>query len=143
MIQTGANSTESKLYALLNNAKVDLNDKSKNWITLDRTFFETGKASLLKTSSIQVNNFKEILNAYPNASLKIGGYTDNTGNADLNQKLSNNRANAFYEALKASGINSDRMKAEGYGSQHPICKANDTDICKAQNRRIDVRLMTK
>jgi K(+)-stimulated pyrophosphate-energized sodium pump len=40
------------------------------------------------------------------------------------------------------GIAADRVEAEGYGSQHPVCAANDTDECKAKNRRIDVRVLS-
>ena len=40
------------------------------------------------------------------------------------------------------GIPADRVEAEGFGSQYPVCAANDTDACKAQNRRIDVRVLS-
>ena len=36
-----------------------------------------------------------------------------------------------------------RLEAEGYGAEHPVCAANDTDECKAQNRRIALRVTAK
>ena len=76
------------------------------------------------------------------AAIKLGGYTDNTGNADSNLKLSTQRANAAQAALVADGIEAPRVAAEGYGQEHPIA-TNDTPEGKAQNRRIDLRVTKK
>ena len=57
-------------------------------------------------------------------------------------KLSNLRAQSAKLKLLEMGIASDRIDAEGYGSKYPVCEANDTDECKAQNRRIDIRVLS-
>ena len=75
--------------------------------------------------------------------LTIGGYTDNTGSAAANTTLSQQRADNVMRALIGIGIEKTRFTAEGYGSQFPACAANDTDACKAQNRRIAVRVTKK
>jgi K(+)-stimulated pyrophosphate-energized sodium pump len=108
---------------------------------LENLYFETGSSDLKAGSDVQLNNLAEILNAYPDVKIKLGGYTDNTGNEESNQKLSNLRAQTAKLKLLELGISSDRVEAEGYGSQHPVCEANDTDECKAKNRRIDVRVL--
>ncbi|KFF23551.1 sodium-translocating pyrophosphatase [Chryseobacterium vrystaatense] len=113
-----------------------------NWYTLENLYFETGSSDLKAGSELQLNNLAEILNAYPDLKIKLGGYTDNTGNEESNQKLSNLRAQTAKLKLLELGISSDRVEAEGYGSQHPICEANDSDECKAKNRRIDVRVLS-
>ncbi len=41
------------------------------------------------------------------------------------------------------GVNASNIKAEGYGPEHPICPANDTPVCQAQNRRVDIRITNK
>jgi K(+)-stimulated pyrophosphate-energized sodium pump len=41
------------------------------------------------------------------------------------------------------GVAESRLAAEGYGSQYPVCPANDTPECRAKNRRIDVRVTAK
>ncbi|MDR2235786.1 MAG: sodium-translocating pyrophosphatase [Chryseobacterium sp.] len=111
------------------------------WYTIENLYFETGSSDLKTGSEVQLNNLAEILNAYPDLKIKLGGYTDNTGNEESNQKLSNLRAQTAKLKLLELGIGSDRVEAEGYGSQHPVCEANDTDECKAKNRRIDVRIL--
>ncbi|PIF45661.1 K(+)-stimulated pyrophosphate-energized sodium pump [Chryseobacterium sp. 52] len=133
----------SKLYQLYN--AVNQKDKTvvdpNNWYTVENLYFQTGSSDLKAGSELQLNNLAEILNAYPDLKIKLGGYTDNTGNEESNQKLSNLRAQTAKLKLLELGISSDRVEAEGYGSQHPVCEANDTEECKAKNRRIDVRVL--
>ncbi|UWX62022.1 sodium-translocating pyrophosphatase [Chryseobacterium oranimense] len=134
----------SRLFQLYNAVKqkdqtvIDPN----NWYTLENLYFETGSSDLKPGSDVQLNNLAEILNDYPDLKIKLGGYTDNTGNEESNLKLSNLRAQTAKLKLLELGISSDRVEAEGYGSQHPVCEANDTDECKAKNRRIDVRVLS-
>ncbi|KPE51164.1 sodium-translocating pyrophosphatase [Chryseobacterium indologenes] len=133
----------SKLYQLYN--AVNKKDQSildpNIWYTIENLYFETGSSDLKAGSEIQLNNLAELLNAYPDLKIKLGGYTDNTGNEESNLKLSNLRAQTAKLKLLELGIPSDRIEADGYGSQHPVCAANDTDECKAKNRRIDVRVL--
>jgi K(+)-stimulated pyrophosphate-energized sodium pump len=132
----------SQLYQLYNSVKqkdqkiLDPN----NWYTIENLYFETGSSDLKANSEAQLLNLVEILTAYPDLKIKLGGYTDNSGNDESNQKLSNLRAQTAKLKLLELGIAADRVEAEGYGSQHPVCAANDTDECKAKNRRIDVRV---
>ncbi|WP_454045958.1 sodium-translocating pyrophosphatase [Chryseobacterium sp. Marseille-Q8038] len=133
----------SQLYQFYNVVKQK--DKSaldpNKWYTIENLYFETGSSDLKAESVLQLNTLAEILNAYPALKIKLGGYTDNSGNEDSNLKLSNLRAQTAKLKLLELGISADRIEAEGYGSQHPVCEANDTDECKAKNRRIDVRVL--
>ncbi|MGG1922818.1 sodium-translocating pyrophosphatase [Chryseobacterium sp. NRRL B-14798] len=133
----------SQLYQLYNVVKQK--DKSaldpNKWYTIENLYFETGSSDLKVESALQLNTLAEILNAYPDLKIKLGGYTDNSGNEDSNLKLSNLRAQTAKLKLLELGIAADRIEAEGYGSQYPVCKGNDTDECKAKNRRIDVRVL--
>ena len=140
----GENSTENKLFQFLNdaNATVDTVDKTKGWISFDRLYFKTSSSELTDESKKQLNNIALILKAFPNATIKLGGYTDNSGNADSNLKLSAERANSAQAALVADGIEAARVAAEGYGQEHPVA-TNDTPEGKAQNRRIDLRVTKK
>ncbi len=112
------------------------------WFSMDGITFDTNKATIRKESDAQLNDIAEILKAFPKIEIKIGGYTDNTGNAKANKKLSSNRANAVKKALVSKGIQSARLEAEGYGSDHPVA-GNDTEAGRQQNRRIDVRVTQK
>jgi outer membrane protein OmpA-like peptidoglycan-associated protein len=114
------------------------------WFDFDRLLFKTGSANLdMDKSKEQLGNVAEVLKAYPKVKLKVGGYTDNTGNAAANKKLSTDRAKAVVAQLVAMGIAPARLVPEGYGSEHPVCPANDTEECKAKNRRISVRATAK
>lgn len=114
------------------------------WFNFDRLTFKTGSAELdMDKSKEQLTNIAEILKAYPKVSLKVGGYTDNQGNAATNKKLSTDRASNVAKALSGLGVAKTRLSPEGYGPEHPVCAANDTEECRAQNRRIAVRVSAK
>lgn len=142
--QVGVNSTEAKLFNFLNDKNSTVSeDKTQGWITLDRVYFDTGKATLKPESQQQIKNIVEILKAFPTATVKIGGYTDNTGAADINTKVSAERATTVANLISTSGIPANNLASEGYGPLHPICEANDTPECQAQNRRVDIRVTKK
>jgi 3-hexulose-6-phosphate synthase len=115
----------------------------ETWFTMDGITFDTGKATLQAESETQLNNIAEIMKANPAVSIKVGGYTDNTGEAAANLALSSDRAAAVKAALEAKGVDAARLASEGYGQDHPVCAANDTEECKAQNRRVDVNVTAK
>ena len=123
-----------------------IEDKSKpvdktTWFSFDRLDFETGSATLKPTSAEQLRNIAEIMKAYPQVTLKIGGYTDNVGSAADNLKLSQLRAQNTMQELVKMGVDAKRLQAEGYGETHPIAD-NSTEDGRAKNRRIDL-LVTK
>lgn len=129
---------ENKLIKFLDNAKMAINPDE--WYNFDRINFATGSATIDRDkSSEQINNIIEILKAYETVEIKIGGYTDNTGNPESNMRLSAARANAVKAALVAAGINGSRVTTEGYGIAHPVA-TNDTPEGRAQNRRIAVNV---
>lgn len=142
-LTVGTNSTEAKLYEFLTNGIVDTADKTRGWITLDRVYFETGKSDLTANSQDQLKNIATILKNFTSAKVKLGGYTDNTGASDANIKLSGDRAGAAAAELVKLGVTKANVESEGYGPEHPVCEANDTPECKAQNRRIDIRVTAK
>lgn len=112
------------------------------WFDFDRLLFETGKSTLKPESQEQVKNAAAILKAFPKVEIKIGGYTDNKGNASSNVKLSQSRAESVLAELEKLGVEGKRMKAEGYGDAHPIA-LNDTEEGRAKNRRIAIRATAK
>lgn len=140
VIGLGTNSQMNDLYN-----KVKIQDKSvlneSDWYTVENLFFASGSADIVPGSEANLQNLAEIMKAYPNMKVKLGGYTDNTGNEATNQKLSELRAKTAKIKLLEMGISPERVEAEGYGSRYPVCEANDTDECKALNRRIDVRVL--
>lgn len=131
---------ENKLIAFIEDAQLPVDDKT--WFSFDRLTFETGKATLKPESQEQLKNIAEILKAYPKVSIKLGGYTDNTGDPQANLKLSQQRADTVKADLVKLGIDASRLEAEGYGQEHPVAD-NSTEEGRAQNRRIDMRVTAK
>jgi len=134
-----ANGIENNLLGFI---KSDRPVDKETWFDFDRLTFETGSATLKPESQEQLKNIAEILKAYPNVNVKLGGYTDNTGNADANLKLSNDRAQSVKAELAKMDITDSRLEAEGYGQENAIA-SNDTEEGRAQNRRISIRVTKK
>ncbi len=133
------NGIENNLLGFIESGKAVDKD---TWFDFDRLTFETGSATLKPASQEQLKNIAEILKAYPGVHVKLGGYTDNTGNAASNQKLSEERAQSVKTELVQLGIIGDRLAAEGYGQEHPVA-SNETAEGRAKNRRISIRVTTK
>ena len=112
------------------------------WINYDRLLFNTDSATLRPESGEQLRNIAAILIAYPNVHVKIGGYTDNTGDAASNLKLSQDRADGVMAELGTLGVSPDRMEAQGYGEQYPVAD-NSTSEGRARNRRIAMNVTQK
>jgi OOP family OmpA-OmpF porin len=117
-------------------------DPKQAGICLDRVAFETGTAMLTAASQAQLTNLVALLQAYPNARLKVGGFTDNQGRAEANLLLSADRANALRQALLRLGLAPSRVAAQGYGAAHPLA-SNATRAGRAQNRRVAILLLKK
>lgn len=79
---------------------------------------------------------------YPNVHVEIGGYTDNTGDPAANMALSDARAKNVMAVLVNKSIDPSKLKAEGYGDQHPVGD-NSTEEGRAKNRRITLRVTQK
>jgi OOP family OmpA-OmpF porin len=113
-----------------------------SWFDFDRLLFDTGSATLQPQSTEQLNNIAAILKAYPAVHLTIGGYTDNTGDAAQNLKLSQDRADSVVNQLEQMNIAPDRLVAKGYGEDHPVGD-NSTAEGRALNRRISMLVTAK
>ncbi len=141
-IEGAATGIESQLISFVEDPAKAV-DKT-TWFNFDALNFKSGSAELdMAYSQRQINNLVAILKAFPKLQLKVGGYTDSDGDDKANMKLSDSRAKNVIAAIVGQGIDATRLTAEGYGEQHPICAANDTPECKAQNRRIAVRVTAK
>jgi outer membrane protein OmpA-like peptidoglycan-associated protein len=131
---------ESQIVAFIRDSSAAV-DKT-TWFNFDRLLFETGSARLAPKSSAQLQNVAAIFAAYPKVHAKIGGYTDNTGDAKANQTLSQDRAKSVMDQLVSLGIDKARLEAEGYGDQHPVAD-NATEAGRAQYRRIALIITEK
>ena len=134
------NGIENNLLKFIENKDQAIDKKA--WFDFDRLTFETGKSTLKPESTEQLKNIAEILKAFSNVNIKLGGYTDNTGDANANLKLSGERASTVKAELINLGITDARLESEGYGQENPV-STNDTEEGRAANRRISIRVTKK
>lgn len=107
-------------------------------IRLDGVNFATGTATLTAASLAKLDELADALARRETLRIEIGGHTDNTGRAALNDQLSLARANAVRDYLISRGIAADRLTARGYGSSEPVA-SNATAAGRAQNRRVEAK----
>ncbi len=101
--------------------------------------FETGSSTLLPDSEAQLKELARAFASDPAASVLVNGYTDNTGSAAANLRLSQKRASAVKADLVGMGIPADRLVAKGFGEENPLAD-NDTAEGRKTNRRVSVAL---
>ncbi|MFT6336446.1 MAG: outer membrane protein OmpA-like peptidoglycan-associated protein [Halioglobus sp.] len=101
--------------------------------------FTSGSDKIFGDSGVEVDNLAAILNAYPDVKINVAGHTDNTGNAEANKTLSENRAKSVKQRLMNAGISPSRVATQGFGAATPVA-SNDTKEGQAQNRRIEVTI---
>lgn len=136
------NGIESQLVNYLNDPARKVDDNV--WFDFDNLNFETGSSMITPESMMQIRNIAAILKAFPTTSIKIGGYTDATGNEPANLKLSQSRAEAVVAELRSNGIPDAQLAgAEGYGSKFAKAAATASDEERKKDRRISVSVRKK
>lgn len=105
----------------------------------ENIFFQFDSYKLLAKSFKSLDEVVDALNENPGYNISIDGYTDNTGNADYNLKLSDQRANSVKEYLMKKGITESRITSKGHGIDNPIAD-NSTSAGRAKNRRVEMTL---
>lgn len=108
-------------------------------ITLPNMLFAVGKADLTPEGQQAVSQLATYLENYPDQTVTIVGHTDSTGSAELNARLSAERAQAVQTALLHENIAPDRIQAHGVGPASPVA-SNSTPEGRQLNRRVDVAL---
>ncbi|MGD8861129.1 MAG: OmpA family protein [Myxococcales bacterium] len=110
--------------------------KKKEIVIAQQVQFKSGSAKILDESEGLMREIADVLLRNPQIELvEIQGHTDNTGSRSLNMELSQKRAEAVRDWLVDAGVEADRLKAKGYGPDHPI-RANNTPGNRAKNRRV-------
>ena len=81
------------------------------------------------------------LSSYNQTYIDVLGHTDTTGSNEHNQILSERRATSVADYLAARGVEHARMATRGYGETAPIYSPDDTDMKKAANRRVEIKIV--
>lgn len=101
-----------------------------------RVLFDTNKSVVKPAFNAEIEAVAKLMKEYPTAKVEVQGHTDSRGSAQLNDQLSQDRANAVADVLtKTYGIAADRVSAKGYGASQPVAD-NKTAEGQAKNRRV-------
>ncbi len=87
-----------------------------------------------------LNNVADVLKQYPDTNINVIGHTDSTGDDNYNYSLSQRRAAAVSGYLGSRNVPYSRLSEKGMGESQPIA-SNDTVSGRAQNRRVEVRII--
>jgi outer membrane protein OmpA-like peptidoglycan-associated protein len=98
--------------------------------------FDTSKSTLTAAAKANLDKLVPVFNQYPDTNIQIFGYTDSTGSAEFNLRLSEQRAISVEKYLESKGLNMSRFKMVGMGIADPIA-SNDTPEGRSQNRRVE------
>lgn len=108
-------------------------------ITLGDVLFATDKYQLNEQGMVTIRKLSQFLQQHPARSVLIEGFTDSTGGARYNQRLSERRAGAVARSLIDQGIARKRVETRGYGQEYPVA-SNDTTTDRQLNRRVEIVL---
>ena len=136
------NTNYNELYKVIELPPVIVGSK----IALNNIFFDFDKATLRKTSNVELKNIFNLLTKYPNMVIEIGAYTDSKGTNAYNEKLSKDRADAVVNFLIEKGIVKDRLVANSYGETMPAAPnenadGSDSPEGRQLNRRVELKIL--
>jgi outer membrane protein OmpA-like peptidoglycan-associated protein len=106
-------------------------------VNMSDVLFDTGKYTLRQTAREKLARIAGIILNYPSLKLEAEGHTDNVGSAELNQKLSEQRAYSVRDYMVSQGIPISSIAAVGKSFSMPVA-SNDTAQGRQQNRRVEL-----
>ena len=106
-------------------------------VDMGDVLFDPGKSDLRSEAREDLAKLSGIVLNYPSLRLTIEGHSDNTGNAEINQTLSEQRANAVRNYLVNQGLAAGSVSAQGLGMNNPVAD-NDTAEGRQKNRRVEI-----
>jgi len=125
-------------FLLTDYAKLGEDSLKKICYDFDKLNFKTGSAEITPESQHQIDNIAAILRAFPKSKIKIGGYTDKTGDETVNKKLSKDRAEAVNAALVKASVGGQVAGVDGYGSDFAKFPVTAPESDRVHDRHVSV-----
>ncbi|HEX8905087.1 MAG TPA: OmpA family protein, partial [Longimicrobiaceae bacterium] len=101
--------------------------------------FATGQSQVPASAATHLDALASSLREFGGTQVVVVGHTDNVGTPARNRILSQLRAQAVVDYLKARGVEETRLTAQGKGSEMPVAD-NATPEGRARNRRVEVTI---
>jgi OOP family OmpA-OmpF porin len=99
--------------------------------------FDVNKAELKPAGKSELDALAAKLQGAQIEQITVTGHTDSSGSKQLNQSLSERRADAVKAYLVSKGLDGSRIDAKGAGDTQPVA-SNNTAAGRAQNRRVEI-----
>jgi outer membrane protein OmpA-like peptidoglycan-associated protein len=101
--------------------------------------FDYNSAGLRSASRTSLREMADVFQQYPNTTIVVQGYTDSTGSASYNERLSERRASSVASYIEQLGVRSSRVDTIGYGETNPRA-TNGTASGRQLNRRVEIHI---
>tara|TARA_B100001778_G_C18386678_1_gene537801 strand:- start:295 stop:798 length:504 start_codon:yes stop_codon:yes gene_type:complete len=109
---------------------------------IDNIYFDNNSFEITSFTRNILIEFADYLQVNNTLVIEVNGYTDNIGNEEDNQLLSEKRAKAVLDIIDSCGVNSSRIFYNGYGEKYPVAD-NENELGRAKNRRTEFKIIKK
>ena len=109
---------------------------------IDNIYFDNNSFEITSFTRNILIEFADYLQVNNTLVIEVNGYTDNIGNEEDNQVLSEKRAKAVLDIIDSCGVNSSRISYNGYGEKYPVAD-NENESGRAKNRRTEFKIIKK
>jgi len=106
-------------------------------VNMSGMLFQTGKATLVPGAREKLAKIAGILSTHKGLMVEADGFTDSTGSASANQRLSEQRAGNAMDFLVAQGVPASAISSKGFGIENPVA-SNGTAAGRQENRRVEL-----
>lgn len=109
---------------------------------IDNVYFENNSYKINTVAREVLVEFAKYLEVNKSLIIEINGFTDNIGEKEYNQLLSENRARVVRDLILEQGISLSRVSYNGFGESFPV-SSNDTEGGRSKNRRTEFRIISR
>lgn len=133
---------EKKLRQQLQGTGVEVQKQGQNLnlIIPGNVSFNTNDSNVSSNFYPALQSIVDVLKEYNTTTVNVVGHTDNTGNFEKNQVLSEARAKSVADYFVSQGVSSQRLHVYGVGPRQPIA-SNDTAAGRQTNRRVEITII--
>ena len=114
-------------------------------LVIENLYFDLGSHKIRPDAALILDELSSTLKSNPSVNIFLSAHTDSRGSAQSNADLSKRRANSSRDYLIKSGIDPERIKADGFGESKLVNKCKDGVRCSEKehqkNRRVEVEVI--